>query len=61
MNTHTDSYWLGALATTVAIASTREKPKGFLTKMTAEFLDDRPTGHPLGDHVRETLKQKRAS
>lgn len=51
-------YWVGYLATTVAIAGRDPEPQPLLKVAMREFLKDHPAGTPLGDNVRDTLKQK---
>jgi hypothetical protein len=52
-------YWVGNLATAVAIAATTQDPRPVLRSALKDFLRDRPAGDPLGDMIRSTLKEKR--
>jgi hypothetical protein len=51
-------YWVGNLATTVAIAATTPDPRPVLRSALREFLRERPAGDPLGDMIRAELKGK---
>ena len=50
-----EHYWVGHLATTIAIASTDPEPRPILKSALREFLADRPPGNELGDLLRITL------
>ena len=53
-----EHYWVGALAMTVAVASTHPDPHPVLKSALREFLKDRPPGNELGDMIRRELKGK---
>jgi hypothetical protein len=55
---NTDSYWLGSLAMTIALASKRDRPQNLLKSTIKEFLSERPEGDELGDLVRQALAVK---
>ena len=59
MPVRSESHWLGDLAMTVTIASKSHDPKPILKTALREFMADHPPGHPLGDLLRQTLKEKR--
>ena len=53
-----EHYWIGALAMTVAVATTTPDPHPMLKSALREFLRDRPPGNELGDMLRTTIREK---
>ena len=50
--------WVGALAMTIAVATTTPDPHPMLKSALKEFLRDRPPGNELGDMLRTTIREK---
>ena len=59
MPVQSESYWVGALSMTVAIASRDPEPQPLLRSALREFLAARPPGDELGDMLREELKARK--
>ena len=58
MPVRSEAHWLGDLAMTVTIATKTKDPQPVLKGALREFLADHPPGHPLGDLLRKTLKER---
>ena len=58
MPVQSESYWLGNLAMTVALATRDPEPRPLLRTALADFLRDHPPGNELGDLLRQALKEK---
>ena len=54
-----ESFWVGNLAMTVALATRERDPQPVLKSALREFMRDHPPGHPLGDLLRQTLKESK--
>ena len=58
MPAQSESFWVGNLAMTVALATRDPEPRPLLRTALADFLRDHPPGSPLGDMIRSTMKEK---